>query len=69
MKNGLNNEAVEEQFYTVDDMAQILKVSKNSIYNQINRGRAGNSIPPYIKLGNLVRFRVSYHKRWYENLG
>ena len=65
----LNIEAVEEQFYTVDDMAKILKVSKNSIYHQIHQGRAGGSIPPYIKLGNLVRFRVSDHKRWYENLG
>ena len=66
--DSINSEAVEEQFYTVDDMAKILKVSKNSIYNQINRGRSGDSIPPYIKLGNLVRFRVSDHNRWYENL-
>ena len=66
--NNLNIEAVEEQFYTLDDMANLLKVSKQSIYNQIHQGKAGQSIPPYIKLGGLIRFKVSDHKRWYENL-
>ena len=58
----------EDDFYTVDEMAKKLKVSKNSIYNQINRGRAGKSIPPFIKLENLVRFKVTDYKEWYKNL-
>ena len=70
MKNGLNNaEAVKEQFFTMDKMASILKMSKNSIYIQINRGRAGTSLPPYIKLGKLIRFRISDYREWYNNLG
>ena len=66
--DNLNIEAVEEQFYTIDDMANILKVSKQRIYHQIQQGKAGISIPPYIKLGSQIRFKVSDHKRWYENL-
>ena len=66
--DSINSEAVTEQFYTVDDMVKLLKVSKQSIYNQIHQGKAGQSIPPYIKLGGLIRFKVSDHKRWYENL-
>ena len=58
----------KDDFYTVDEMAKKLKVSKNSIYNQINRGRAGKSIPPFIKLGNLVRFKVTDYEEWYKNL-
>ena len=39
----------EDDFYTVDELAKKLKVSKNSIYHQIHQGKAGDSIPPYIK--------------------
>ena len=68
MKNGLTNEAVEEQFCTIDDLANILKVTKRSIYNQNHQGRARASIPSYVKLGQLVRFRVSDYKQWYDSL-
>ena len=59
---------MDEDFYTVDEMAEKLKVSKNSIYNQINRGRAGKSIPTFVKLGQLVRFKVTDYEDWYKNL-
>ena len=58
----------ENDFYTVDEMAKKLKVSKNSVYHQIHQGRAGKSIPPFIKLGNLVRFRASDYQDWYKKL-
>ena len=58
----LNTEAVTEQFYTIDDIVKLLKISKQSIYNQIHQGKAGQSIPPYIKLGGLIRFKVSDYK-------
>ena len=67
--NNLNTEAVTEQFYTIDDIVKLLKISKQSIYNQIHQGRAGQSIPPYIKLGGLIRFKVSDYKPWYDSLG
>ena len=46
----------EDDFYTIDEMAKKLKVTKRSIYNQIHKGRAGKSIPPYVKRGMLVRY-------------
>ena len=66
--DSLNIEAVEEQFCTIDDLANILKVTKRSIYNQIHQGRAGASIPPYVKLEPLARFMVSDYKQWYDSL-
>ena len=50
---------MDEDFYTVDEMAKKLKMSKQSIYNRIHLGRAGKTIPPYVKVGKLVRFRNS----------
>ena len=59
---------IVEQFYTVDEMASILKRTKRSMYNQIHQGKAGISIPPYVKLGHLIRFKVSDYREWYANL-
>ena len=50
---------MDEDFYTVDEMAEKLKVTKRSIYNQIHQGRAGKSIPPFVKLVQLVSFKVT----------
>ena len=58
----------EADFYTVDEMAEKLKVTRQSIYNKIHAGRAGKSILPYVKMGNLVRFRVSDYRDWYKKL-
>ena len=58
----------ENDFYTVDEMAEKLKITRQSVYNKIHAGRAGISIPPYVKLGKLVRFRVSDYRDWYKNL-
>ena len=59
---------MDEDFYTVDEMAEKLKISKQSIYNQIHQGKASKSIPPYIKLGGLIRFKVTDYEDWYKNL-
>ena len=66
--DNLNTEAVEKQFYTVDEMASILNITRQSVYNKIHAGRAGVSIPPYVKVGNLVKFRNSDYRDWYKNL-
>ena len=58
----------ENDFYTIDEVAEKLKISKQSIYNKIHAGRAGKSIPPYVKMGKLVRFRASDYQDWYKNL-
>ena len=66
--NNLNIEAVEERFFTIDEMASMMKITKQSIYNKIHAGRAGVTIPPYVKVGKLVRFRNSDYRDWYNNL-
>ena len=58
----------EVDFYTIDEMAEKLKIAKQSIYNQINQGRAGKSIPPFVKLGGLIRLKVTDYEEWYKNL-
>jgi len=49
----------KNDFYTIDEMASMMKITKQSIYNKIHAGRKGVSIPPYVKVGKLVRFRNS----------
>ena len=58
----------ENDFYTIDEMTEKLKMSKQSIYNRIHLGRAGKTIPPYVKVGKLVRFRSSDYLDWYKKL-
>jgi excisionase family DNA binding protein len=58
----------EVDFYTIDEMAEKLRVSKQSVYKQINQGSAGKSIPPFIKLGGRIRFKVTDYEEWYKNL-
>ena len=58
----------KNDFYTVDEMAEKLKITRQSVYNKIHAGRAGKSIPPYVKMGNLVRFRNSDYQDWYKKL-
>ena len=66
--DNLNIEAITEQFYTIDDIVKLLKISKQTIYNQIHQGKAGKSILSYIKLGGLIRFKGSDYREWYANL-
>ena len=68
LMDNLNSEAVEERFFTIDEMASMMKITKQSIYNKIHAGRAGVTIPPYVKVGKLVRFRNSDYLDWYNNL-
>ena len=58
----------EVDYYAVDEMAKKLKVSKNLIYHPIHQGQEGKSLQPFIKLGNIVRFKVTYYEKWYKNL-
>ena len=42
-----------DEYYTVEDVAEKLKISKGSVYVRMHRG----DFPiPYVKIGRLVRF-------------
>ncbi len=46
---------------TPDEMADLLGVKKSTIYQWTHQG-----FIPHVKLGNLVRFRVSAINKWIE---
>ena len=58
----------KNDFYTIDEMAEKLKVPKDSIYHQIHHGREGKSLPPFEKSGKNIRFKVKDYEEWVKNL-
>ena len=58
----------KEEFYTIDEMAEKLNVSKNEIYHRINQHRSGKAIPPFIKSGGEVKFNKFEYEEWHNKL-
>ena len=58
----------KDDFYTIDEMAEKLKVSKDMIYQRIHQGQAGKAIPPYISSGGDIHFKVSDFEAWHNKL-
>ncbi len=54
-----NNRILEDTLLTMDELAEILKVSKKTIYGWIYR----NKIIPQ-RIGGLLRFHTEYIKEW-----
>jgi nitrogen PTS system EIIA component len=50
-----------EPLLTVEEIAKYLKVQPSTIYQWTHQGYI-----PHIKIGNLVRFRVSQIDEWLE---
>ena len=50
-----------EPLLTVDEIAKYLKVQPSTIYQWTHQG-----FIPHIKIGNLVRFRISQVDNWLE---
>ena len=50
-----------EPLLTVDEIAKYLKVRPSTVYQWKHQG-----FIPHIKLGNLVRFRISQVEKWLE---
>lgn len=58
----------KEEFYTIDEMAEKLNVSKNEIYHRINQHQSGKAIPPFIKSGGEVKFNKFEYEEWHNKL-
>ena len=58
----------KEEFYTIDEMAEKLNVSKNEIYHRINQRQSGKAVPPFIKSGREVKFNKSEYEEWHNKL-
>lgn len=54
-----------ESLLTPSDLAQALGLSIQTIYN---RHSLGQSLPPCIKMGKLLRFRSQDVERWLSSL-
>ncbi|TFH64334.1 MAG: DNA-binding protein [Candidatus Zixiibacteriota bacterium] len=52
---------IDQSLLTVDQIAAYLQVQPSTIYQWTHEGYI-----PHVKLGNLVRFRVSQVDRWLE---
>ena len=64
----MNNKKVI--FYRTQEVADLLHISKQSLFNQIaiNKGNLHKyPLPPYIKIGRRVLFPVSDFHKWLES--
>jgi len=59
MKNQIQ---IAEEMLTVKDLAKYLKVNPQTIYNWVSKKEI-----PYIKIGDLVRFKKSIINEWIKS--
>ena len=57
-----------EGFYTVEEVAELLRTTPNAIYVAIAEGRDGKSIPPSTKLGHRRLFHKRAYRAWLDDL-
>ena len=50
-----------DQFFTIPEVARLLKISKSKIYDLVQRGKI-----PHIRIGRNVRITESALKQWLE---
>ena len=53
-----------DEFLTVEELAERLKIAPGTIYNWVSRGEI-----PYVKIGRAVRFRRADIDAWIEGQG
>lgn len=58
----------DEGFFTVAEVAEILRTTPNAIYVAIAEGRDGVTIPPSIKLGRRRLFSRQDYRDWHDGL-
>lgn len=58
----------QEGFYTVEEVAELLRTTTNAIYVAVAEGREGETIPPSTKLGRRRLFLKKMVHDWMEDL-
>jgi excisionase family DNA binding protein len=58
----------EQGFYTVEEVAELLRTTSNAIYVAVAEGREGDSIPPSTKLGRRRLFLKRMVHDWMDDL-
>jgi len=66
----LNNLGVIEmkKLLTINEIAEMLSITPNAVYQQIHCGNVGKTIPPFVKVGKNVRFRNTDVETWLNEL-
>jgi hypothetical protein len=63
------NAELPREFYTLDEMAEILHKSPWTLYQMTSRQKHGNKVedlPPLIRCGNRILFPVPAFHKWTE---
>ena len=60
---------MEGRLYTAEEIAQLLRVSKQFIYNLSNMRLPAHRRLPSIKIGRLLRFQYNDVLSYFENQG
>ncbi|RLV59182.1 DNA-binding protein [Parashewanella curva] len=58
---------VEPMFYTSDEVAEVLCITKQTLYNKIHeneRLKKNHPIPPFIKSGGKTLFPIKLFNEW-----
>lgn len=55
---------VERDILTIDEMGEILGISRSQVYNMVNRDQI-----PYVRVGSRVRFIKSQIEAWLSDGG
>jgi predicted DNA-binding transcriptional regulator AlpA len=56
----------QKDFLTVDEIAELLRVSASSVRNRLSRGDP--TLPPSLRVGGRRLFPVSGYERWIKNM-
>ncbi|MCU4676398.1 helix-turn-helix domain-containing protein [Catenovulum sp. 2E275] len=61
---------MEKMFYRSEEVADLLFISKQALFNQISKNKQGMGnyqLPPYIKIGSRLLFPVDEFHEWLES--
>lgn len=54
----------QREFYTAQEIAGLIGLSCNRLYDMARHPKTRKFIPPFIKIGRLVRFPANEYERW-----
>ena len=52
-RKDLGNDIVKGRIYTVQELAKIMKIANQTLYNKLSKGE---KLPKHFRIGNRVRF-------------
>ena len=59
---------MKKEFYTTEEIAQLLGITKESVLNHLKSERAAE-LPPVLKLGGKFLFPIEQYEIWKRQIG